>query len=219
MFVRKRGTSPAQVQALIDAETAGDVATAIAAEATARDAAIAAAVGRLPIKSGRVLNFGAVFGGPGTTVALSANNLLLIPIAAPTACSTDRVELNVTATGTATLARLGLFAPSPLDPFDATLITDFGLTAELDVTGTGLKTVTAAVNWGIGVVRYAGVVANGSVTVTSYGTPNIGLFGNPDASEATPRAALVKAFAYAALTDVADAAISGSIPNIAFRVV
>lgn len=128
--------------------------------------------------------------------ALSANTLyttiMNIPIGATTFSA---VQISVTATGTATAARVGFYALGS-DGKPGNLILE--LASTFDVSGTGDKEVTQTITLPPGVVLPT-LLLNGTCTVHAYGTTSTSMLGYTSASSTTKISSFNRAFAYAAL--------------------
>lgn len=116
--------------------------------------------------------------------ALGANQMyatwLLVP---PGGGRVTAVQISVTATGTATAARVGFFRHGA-DGRPSDLILELGST--FDVTGTGDKEVTQSFSLPPGIIHPV-ILLNGTCTVHAYGTLNGALYGYTSASSTSRR--------------------------------
>lgn len=148
--------------------------------------------------------------------ALSANTIYtsLIDVPPPGE-DIDRIAIEVTATGTATLARVGIFRIGE-DGKPSSLLIDGGA---VDVSGTGRKEATVAIFLPPGPIA-AAVLCNGTVTLMAYGTPSTSPYGYADTLTTTKQAcAVYGSFAYAALpaTFVTSSIIASAGPRVGLR--
>lgn len=173
-------------------------------------------VPKIAMVSGRYYGYRSFYGGTATTNAISANVHSANPFIVPKSGTFDRIAVNVTATGTATLMRLGVYSATAAGIPDALLL-DSGA---LDPSGTGIKEATISLALVAGNLYYFTLVANGSLTVTAI-TTNAAAFGNADASDTAGRSHLTSTHAYAALPATYGAITSyGQLcPHIVMRAV
>ena len=132
-----------------------------------------------------------------TTVALAANILYAVRFDSGKRTTWTRAAIEVTTTGTATAARLGLFTCGT-DGLPGTLVTDFGTVA---VGTMGVKDLTISQALEIG-FYYLAVVADGSVTVRAANNAG-GFNANIQLGQAVPGTAdtqISKAFTYGVLS-------------------
>lgn len=109
------------------------------------------------------LRSGRYYGGPAATIGNSpvvADVIYWTPMLIPEKTTVVEIGCNVVTTGTATLARLGLYRLA------AGTLTAVALPAEFAVTSTGAKpqTVSAPVDPGM---YFMGFVANGTITIST----------------------------------------------------
>lgn len=108
------------------------------------------------------LRSGRYYSGPYSTTAgsaLAVDTIYWQPVLVPEVATVVEIGVNVTATGTATLARLGLYRLA------AGTLTAMALPAEFSVTSTGLKAQTVSVPVTPG-MYFIGVIVNGTVSIT-----------------------------------------------------
>lgn len=150
--------------------------------------------------------------------ALSSNTIYTSLIDIPQGGrAIDRIAIEVTTTGTATLARVGIYRIGA-DGKPSSLLIDGGA---LDVSGTGRKEATVALSLPAGPIA-AAVLCNGSVTLMAYGTPSTSPYGYADTLTTTKQVCPINgSFAYAALPAAftTTSIIASAGPRIGFRAV
>lgn len=149
--------------------------------------------------------------------ALSTNtiytSLMDIP---PGGLRVDRIAIEVTATGTATLARIALYRMGTDGNPGVALFT--GAT-ELDVTGTGRKEETVSLSLPQGPI-VAAVLLNGSCTLMAYGTPTSSPLGYADTLTTTKVVSWTQSLVYTTMpaTFAATGVLASGGPRIGLRV-
>lgn len=148
--------------------------------------------------------------------ALSANTIYtsLIDVP-PLGEDIDRIAIEVTIAGTATLARVGIYRIGT-DGKPSSLLIDGGA---VDVSGTGRKEATVALWLPPGPIA-AAVLCNGSVTLMAYGTPSTSPYGYADTLTTTKQVCAINgSFAYAALPAVftTTSIIASAGPRVGLR--
>lgn len=129
--------------------------------------------------------------------ALGANQLYATWLYVPAGGQTyTAVQISVTATGTATEARVGFYLEGA-DGQPGDLILELGST--FNVSGTGDKEVTQTFALPGGIVHPV-ILLNGTCTVHAYGTLNASLYGYTSASSTSRRNTAARStYPYAAL--------------------
>lgn len=155
-------------------------------------------VPRIALTSDRYFGARSSFGGTVGNSALAANTIYGIPFFVPKATSFDLISVNVSATGTATGLRVGLYAADTTTGLPAALLLDAGTTGA--PSGTGQKDTAAlspVLALSPGLLYWAACLADGTVTLSGQ-TPIYDLFGGSSPSD-TIRGGVQHGQAYGAL--------------------
>jgi hypothetical protein len=186
---------------------------------TKSNLAAALALGAAPVLASGLYSSWGGLSSPGVSSAIPASTNVFLRFPVSRACTLDRIGLEITTLGAASVVRLGIYAETNGKP--AALILDAGT---IDATGTGLKEITISQAITAGVVWLC-AAAQGSSTV-AWRCADAGDLGGSVSNSTTNasqqgRSVFVEGSVSGALPSSATPTTNGSLyrPRIFVRVV